>query len=45
MRFCDYIALGIILLCVVLAVFVLINRKKKGRGCSGNCGSCNGCRK
>ncbi len=41
MNFWDYVIAGGIVLFVVLAVLLMKKRKKEGRGCSGNCASCN----
>lgn len=35
----DWIAVGIIVLCVIFAVIYMIRQRKKG-GCNGGCGNC-----
>jgi len=40
MKFLDYVIIGAVLLLVVLAILLVKKRKKEGRGCSGNCASC-----
>lgn len=40
MRLLDYIVLGLILVCVVLAVIKMRKNRKSGKGCSGCCASC-----